>query len=327
MFVVFDLETTGFSSIRDDIIQFAYIVCDDKNYMVRAESLYFYYDGMSWSEEAYAVHNISKEFLKTQEDKFEENLIKMYATLMLANVCGHNVKSFDCPFAVNWLARMGMPGLQFRVIQDTMTAFKPITRRPKISLIKLANLLSITDETVTFWVDRVFGDKLGTQAHNAAFDTMRTALITLMGIHKNYINFNPEVFVDDSYTDEDLETEDVSIPRDNLLIRVRENGTVKPILITSQLSYIDIPHSSWSSLVGTTQCLQGVFEEVEPYTFKLEKYITCLHFTKQKGSACTLTLCIGDNPPKDFYTLPNRDTLVSGFNTDTEPLEWRFENV
>lgn len=326
MFVVFDLETTGFSSIRDDVVQFAYIVYDDRNYAVRAESLYFYYEGMSWSEEAYNVHKLSKEFLKTHEDKFEENLIKMYATLMLANVCGHNVKSFDCPFAVNWLARMGMPGLQFRVIQDTMTAFKPVTRRPKISLIKLSNLLGITDDTVIFWVDRVFGDKLGVQAHNAAFDTMRTALITIMGIHKNYINFNPETFVDSSYADEDLETEEVDIPRDNLLIRVRTSQGVKPILLTSQFTYNDIPHESWASLVGTTQCLHGVFEEVGD-CYQLNTYITSLRFRKKSGSASSIELVIRNSEPVDFYVHNNRANLVNGFNAGAEQLEWRFENV
>lgn len=326
MFVVFDLETTGFSSIRDDVVQFAYIVYDERNFPIRAESLYYYYEGMSWSEEAYNVHHLSQEFLKTHADKFEENLIKMYATLMLANVCGHNAKGFDCPFAVNWLSRMGLPGLQFRCIQDTMTAFKPVTHRPKISLIKLAGLLNVTDETVNYWVDRVFGDKMGTQAHNAAFDTMRTALITLLGLHKNYISFNPEEFNESVYTDEDFEVEEVNIPRDNLLIRIRTATGIKPILITSQYTYVDIPHSSWMSLTATTQCIQGVFEEVGDH-YELNKYITTLKFYEKSGSACSIELSIRDMQPVDFYVHQNRDNLVNGFNSGVEPLEWRFENV
>ena len=76
MFVVFDLETTGLSSMQNDIIQFSYIMFDSNNMFVRADNLYFYYEGMSWSQEVADIsHGISLDFLKTQADKFKENVI------------------------------------------------------------------------------------------------------------------------------------------------------------------------------------------------------------------------------------------------------------
>ena len=78
MFVVFDLETTGLSSMQNDIIQFSYIMFDSNNMFVRADNLYFYYEGMSWNQEVADIsHGISLGFLKTQADKFKENVIQM----------------------------------------------------------------------------------------------------------------------------------------------------------------------------------------------------------------------------------------------------------
>lgn len=47
MFVVFDIETTGLSTTSCDIVQFAYIMFDSNNMFVKAENLYYYYEGMS----------------------------------------------------------------------------------------------------------------------------------------------------------------------------------------------------------------------------------------------------------------------------------------
>ena len=139
MFVVFDLETTGLSSMQNDIIQFSYIMFDSNNMFVRADNLYFYYEGMSWNQEVADIsHGISLDFLKTQADKFKENVIKMYTVLNHANVCGHNSNSFDCPFVKNWLKRMGLSDFEFGIQQDTMLAFRPYTKRARIKLTKLA---------------------------------------------------------------------------------------------------------------------------------------------------------------------------------------------
>lgn len=332
MFVVFDLETTGFSSIVNDVIQFAYIVYDSNNMIVRAESLYFYYEGMSWSEEAYQVHQISPEMLRQHADKFEENLVKMYATLMLANVCGHNAKSFDCPFATNWLSRMGLPGLQFRKIQDTMLQMRPISRRPKIKLIKLAEMLNVTDEVTRKLTQKVFGDEIAQQAHNAAFDTMRTALITIIGINKHYISFNDEAEDTAIYTDEDLERDDFTIPAENMLIRIREeSGEVVPVLLTSQTQYMKDVDKRYDAITHTTQCLEGVFllEENSPdkKVYVLRKHQSCIKFV-ELNDGCRFYLQLRDNlPEQEFYTLGNRAAFVNSFNSGTDAGEWRFSDV
>lgn len=187
MFVVFDLETTGLNKINDDIIEFAYLMFDSNNLLVKAERMYFYHEGMTWSEEAYKVHQISKEFLKTQADKFTENLIKMYSVLKYATVVGHNARKFDCEFAQFWLSKFGLP-LTFNKIIDTMTDMQSITKRPRIKLTKLIDYCDITPEAVATATKLFFGDADDYHAHEASYDATATALIALYGIRNNIIS-------------------------------------------------------------------------------------------------------------------------------------------
>ena len=211
MFVVFDLETTGLSSMQNDIIQFSYIMFDSNNMFVRADNLYFYYEGMSWSQEVADIsHGISLDFLKTQADKFKENVIKMYTVLNHANVCGHNSNSFDCPFVKNWLKRMGLSDFEFGIQQDTMLAFRPYTKRARIKLTKLAAMCGLSDAEIDYATKLWFGITESTQSHDARFDTAMTALLTIGGINKKLISFDRIVApsINDDIDDSDLDMDD-----------------------------------------------------------------------------------------------------------------------
>ena len=211
MFVVFDLETTGLSSMQNDIIQFSYIMFDSNNMFVRADNLYFYYEGMSWSQEVADIsHGISLDFLKTQADKFKENVIKMYTVLNHANVCGHNSNSFDCPFVKNWLKRMGLSDFEFGIQQDTMLAFRPYTKRARIKLTKLAAMCGLSDAEIDYATKLWFGITESTQSHDARFDTAMTALLTIGGINKKLITFDRVVApsINEDIDDSDLDMDD-----------------------------------------------------------------------------------------------------------------------
>ena len=205
MFVVYDLETTGLSEINDDIIEFAYIAFDDNCNFIQSEQLFFYYRGMSWSEDAYKVHHISLDFLETQADKFKEDWLKRYASLNHNNVGGYNNNHFDNPFVKTWLMRQGIRNLEFKVTQDVMLAYRPIYKKSKIKLTRLSDMMGYTPELINRYMDIYFPQVGNSQAHEAAYDVVATALLTLSAIPKHLIAFKS--ILPESHEAEDVMTD------------------------------------------------------------------------------------------------------------------------
>lgn len=193
-FVVFDIETTGLSSFHNEIIQFAYVMFDSNNNFVKAENLYFYREGMHWDQAlADRIHHFSLSFLKQYEDKFEENLLKMYTVLNRANVCGYNSNSFDCPFVKNWLSKFGLNDFEFGVKQDAMIGLRPISKRARCKLTKMIELFELSDDSVAGVASLWFDSAQRHSAHDAVYDTTATALLTLEGLRRGYMSFDINV--------------------------------------------------------------------------------------------------------------------------------------
>ena len=278
MFVVFDLETTGLSSMQNDIIQFSYIMFDSNNMFVRADNLYFYYEGMSWSQEVADIsHGISLDFLKTQADKFKENVIKMYTVLNHANVCGHNSNSFDCPFVKNWLKRMGLSDFEFGIQQDTMLAFRPYTKRARIKLTKLAVMCGLSDTEIDYATKLWFGITESTQSHDARFDTAMTALLTIGGINKKLITFDRVVApsinedIDDSELDMDDSVTAVAQSFDPLGYYIQCNG--HPIAVNHnkhKYAKMAAPNEVTDISMNKDLLCPGDFKELEEGTYQAE---------------------------------------------------------
>lgn len=235
MYVVFDIETTGFDSVTCDVIQFAYAMFDNNNMFVKSENLYFYYEGMSWSQEAAdQSHHLSLAFLKQYEDDFRKNILKMFSVLNRANVCGHNLIHFDCPFVKRWLQRMGLPGLEYGVVQDTMLAYRPITKRSRIKLTKLADMCGLTDESIKYATSIWFNTGNDTYAHNAAYDVSMTALLTIQGVNKNLIKFD---FSSKELSEHDIDDLDISLEGDSSPAKQSDpNGYV--VMLTEDDGYV-----------------------------------------------------------------------------------------
>lgn len=278
MFVVFDLETTGLSSMQNDIIQFSYIMFDSNNMFVRADNLYFYYEGMSWNQEVADIsHGISLDFLKTQADKFKENVIKMYTVLNHANVCGHNSNSFDCPFVKNWLKRMGLSDFEFGIQQDTMLAFRPYTKRARIKLTKLAAMCGLSDAEVDYATKLWFGITESTQSHDARFDTALTALLTIGGINKKLISFDRIVApsinedIDDSELDMDDSVTATAQSFDPLGYYIQCNG--HPIAVNHnkhKYAKMAAPNEVTDISMNKDLLCPGDFKELEEGTYQAE---------------------------------------------------------
>ena len=176
LYTVFDLETTGFDSTRDDVVQLAYTRLDSKLHLVSSGNLYFYYDNMHWSEEAYAVHKIPQSFLQQHKDSFSENVRTAYAILQQGNLIGHNCDSFDIPFIANFLGRMGTPHVSPRRSFDTMKLFtKSFGKRPKLS--DLPKHLDLSERQINFCLKNCFPDTTDSISfHDARYDVAVTTL-------------------------------------------------------------------------------------------------------------------------------------------------------
>lgn len=189
MYIVFDIESTGFDKANDDIIQFSYAAFDDNMQFVRAEELYYYYKGMSWSEEAYEVHKITLEELEKHADEFKQNLVKMYAILQYNYVIGFNSNRFDCPFCKIWLTRMGLPGLEFDDYLDMMLEYKPLTHRAKISLTNLCAFMNLTEDIIKKQMDIFFPTVQNRRPHDSAYDVTATSMLLHIAVQKNLIGY------------------------------------------------------------------------------------------------------------------------------------------
>lgn len=318
MFLVFDLETTGFKSIVDDVVEFSYIKYDDNCRIIKAESLYFYYEGMSWSEEAYAVHQLSREFLKQYEDQFEINCRKMYAVLMYANVCGHNALAFDVPFAVNWLNRMGLPGLSFRAIEDTMLAFKPITGRAKIQLGELGRVMGITEEVVARLATSIFKDENASHAHNAGYDVMLTGLLATMAYRRGMISFEDKkaeqtVVADTDLLDGDYSSESQRDPEAIIICRKTLIGTQMPEFANTKAGYnteppTDLEIETYDSL---DRVLWAPFSNQNGVMRTPEHLGTYFVLEKSADKVSTITMYhFGIRIPNPLHMLPGRDKIL-----------------
>lgn len=194
-YVVYDLEASGLLESVCDLQQCAMLVFDDNHILVRAENLYFYKENMHFSEEAYEVNGLSLEFLSQYKDKFEENIIKMYALLNRAKVAGYNNLDYDDPFVTTWLRRNGMGSFAIGLSRDVMQIYKPIYKRQAIKLVKLIpfvrdnGILNLSEETVDYMTDMWFGAK-GTVAHDARWDVTATALLFQHALRTGLASFD-----------------------------------------------------------------------------------------------------------------------------------------
>lgn len=184
-YTVFDIETTGFSPAYCDIIQFAYVNLDENFKPLKAESLYFYKDDMHWSEEAEAVHHISKDFLKQFKDDFEVNVKKLYIILSRGNVVHFNGDGFDIPFCTSWLTREGMPRLTINRSYDVMKIYRPVLKK-KPALSDMPMYIGLPLETIDL-VSRKWFNYTG-KSHDASFDVTETALAFTNAVRNKYVH-------------------------------------------------------------------------------------------------------------------------------------------
>ena len=179
LFTYFDIETSGLESDAD-VLSFAYMLATENLEVKRAETLYFWKEGVTkWSEEAYEVNGLSKEFLRQYETQYEDNLKKMYIVLSYADLVGYNsgyvgkdgmVHGFDFPRCQSFLIRNGLYEPKVSGFYDVM---RMLGKRVKLDVAfekyGLSPSLADTFNRVYFKTDSV--------SHVASYDVVRTAML------------------------------------------------------------------------------------------------------------------------------------------------------
>lgn len=185
LFTYYDTETSG--KEKDcDVLSFSYMLADENLRVERAETLYFWKEGRTkWTQDAYKMHGLSKEFLRQFEADYETNLRKMYIILSKAELVGWNsgrlndkkeIVGFDFVVCRNFLQRNGFPAPYGSTLHDAMILYSSWKHRRWTKLVLATELEEISSALIEAYVSGYFGAK-GTEAHNSAYDTVCTAML------------------------------------------------------------------------------------------------------------------------------------------------------
>ena len=183
-YTVFDIETTGFDGNICEVIQFAYALLDENFNCLKAESLYFYREGMHWSKDAENVHHISQSFLSKYADEFETNIKKMYIVLSRCNAVTFNGEHFDIPFCNAWLRKFGFPDIIPNRSYDVMKIYQPVFKK-RVKLVSLPERIGLSTDIIAAVSKSWFG--YSGESHDASYDVTATALGFSYAIKQGYV--------------------------------------------------------------------------------------------------------------------------------------------
>lgn len=183
LYTFYDTETSGLEQ-NCDVLSFSYMLADENLNVKKAETLYFWKEGVTqWTQEAYEINKLSKEFLRQYADDYEKNLRKMYLTLSYASLVGYNsgwtdvhgvVHGFDFPKCKSFLYRNHLPEPRPLEFIDVMklTEFR-YKRRYKLQ--KIFDVAGLSRGMADVFTNMYFPDKA--EAHTSGYDVTCTALL------------------------------------------------------------------------------------------------------------------------------------------------------
>lgn len=193
LFTYFDVETSGLH-VGCDVLSFSYILGTEDMNVKRAETLYFWKEGVTqWGQEAYEVNGLSKEFLRQHEADYDKNLKKMYLVLSYGDLVGYNsghinkegiITGFDFPVIKDFLERNHLYTPQVLGFYDVMHIGQVVYKqRLKLQTMfdKIGCSREIADAMMAVYFNRQ------AKAHDAAYDTVCTSMIFQKLCEEGYI--------------------------------------------------------------------------------------------------------------------------------------------
>ncbi|MGL5204881.1 MAG: 3'-5' exonuclease [Metamycoplasmataceae bacterium] len=117
MYIYFDLETTGFNPVENEIIEI-YLLKEDRAKNIVATYHAYFNPGIKLPIEIKRITKITDKILKNKKT-FKEHALEIIDFIGDDILIGHNVDSFDLPFLNGSLAKNNFPTLQNKTY-DTM---------------------------------------------------------------------------------------------------------------------------------------------------------------------------------------------------------------
>lgn len=195
IYTVIDIETSGLSRENADVLSFSYALTDGKE-ILAADTLYFWADGMQWSQESYEIHGLSKEFLSQYKDDFDKNLRAMFSVVQDSVLVGYNsgymdkfgvLHGFDYQVIKNFLLRNM---LDFPIPSSFVDLLKIArsreTNAPNKKLQSMVDYYGISREEIARVNNTVYPDSKAV-AHNSGYDVVCTAYILKEMLAKDLI--------------------------------------------------------------------------------------------------------------------------------------------
>ena len=241
LYTVFDVETSGLER-GCDVLSFAYALTNESVDVKRAEVLYFWKEGVTqWSEEAYEVNHLSKEFLRQYEADYEKNLQKMYIVLSMAHLVGFNsgyinkkgdIAGFDFQVCSNFLQRNGYPMPIAAGFVDLMRIYQAHHAGFRAKLTKVFKEYKLSEDLAGMICQAYFND-MAKEAHFASYDVAMTILLLCEFNNKGWITNKESEIVDYSEEEPEVEQTDYQLFFDenfDIKIRLTDGKTVVPLI-------------------------------------------------------------------------------------------------
>lgn len=195
IFTVIDIETSGLSRENADVLSFSYALTDGKE-ILAADTLYFWTDGMQWTQESYEIHGLSKEFLSQYKDDFDKNLRAMFSVIQDSILVGYNsgyidkfgvLHGFDYQVIKNFLLRNM---LDFPIPSSFVDLLKIArsreTNATNKKLQSMVDYYGISREDIARVNSTVFPDSKPV-AHDSGYDVVCTAYVLKEMLAKDLI--------------------------------------------------------------------------------------------------------------------------------------------
>ena len=183
LYTYYDVETSGLK-VGCDVLSFSYMLADEDLDVKKAETFYFWKEGVTqWTEEAYNVNGLSKDFLRQYENQYEDNLKRMYLAMSYADLVGYNsgwydsngiIHGYDYPVIKNFLERNNLYAPSPVSMTDVMKISEQRYKR-RLKLTTVFEKNSLSEELAKAYSSIYF--KEDGVAHNSSYDVIMTAMI------------------------------------------------------------------------------------------------------------------------------------------------------